>query len=272
MEQDTQPARDTERQLLAICEACGVQEHAGSEAISTPETSAKKATKADAGKKPLIRVAVVEANPLWFLGFQAVFGSQQDFELMSSSLPDIEKQQNMDLVLLGDCSSQNLSDVMTTLKSSCPGVRIIVMGSGMKDETILDAIAFGATGYVDSSASPTDFGKALRMVSQGSAWAPRRVLSMLIERTRRFPGHVGPAGPCHVPFTEREQEVLDMLVAGRSNKKISALLGIRVRTVKAHVAKLMRKAGVQNRIALSIQAIIHSKIFPASKRLAEEHN
>jgi len=65
-----------------------------------------------------------------------------------------------------------------------------------------------------------------------------------------------------VTFTDREKEVLEMLVAGQSNKEIGAPLGIRERTVKAHVAKLMRKVGVHNRIALSVHAITHSLVSP----------
>ena len=66
----------------------------------------------------------------------------------------------------------------------------------------------------------------------------------------------------HLPLyqPDREKEVLEMLVAGRSNKEIGAALGIEERTVKAHVAKLMRKVGVQNRIALSVHAITHSLV------------
>jgi len=63
-----------------------------------------------------------------------------------------------------------------------------------------------------------------------------------------------------VTFTDREKEVLELLVAGRSNKEIGAVLGIEERTVKAHVAKLMRKVGVQNRIALSVHAITHNLV------------
>ena len=61
-------------------------------------------------------------------------------------------------------------------------------------------------------------------------------------------------------FTSREREVLELLVAGRSNKEIGSPLGIGERTVKAHVAKLLRKVGVQNRIALSIYALTHSLV------------
>jgi DNA-binding NarL/FixJ family response regulator len=55
-------------------------------------------------------------------------------------------------------------------------------------------------------------------------------------------------------FTEREQEVLRLLVAAQSNREIAANLGIEERTVKAYVGRLMRKVGVENRIALSIHA------------------
>jgi len=200
----------------------------------------------------------VGSDPLQFVGFRAVFHSERDFELISSSLPDVGTQRDVDLVLLHDCSGQNLFDVMATLKSTRPNLRIIVLGSGMQDETILKAIAFGAKGYVAAGASPADFVHAIRIVSQGSVWAPRRVLSMFIERVSSDPGRIFPAG--RVTFTRREKEVLEMLVAGRSNKEIGSPLGIRERTVKAHVAKLLRKVGVQNRIALSVHALTHSLV------------
>jgi DNA-binding NarL/FixJ family response regulator len=209
-------------------------------------------------KKPVIRIAVVESDPLRFVGFRALFDSESDFELVSASLPDITALQNIDLVLLGNRSGQNLFDVMASLKATRPDFRIIVTGSGMDEETILKAIASGAKGYVDEAASPAEFVQAIRVVNQGSVWAPRRVLSMFIERVSSAPGRIFPAG--RVSFTDREKEVLEMLVAGRSNKEIGAALGIEERTVKAHVAKLMRKVGVQNRIALSVHAITHSLV------------
>jgi DNA-binding NarL/FixJ family response regulator len=63
-------------------------------------------------------------------------------------------------------------------------------------------------------------------------------------------------------LTDREREVLKMLVVVRSNKEIGGTLGIEERTVKAHVAKLLRKVGVRNRIALSVHAITHSLVSP----------
>ena len=86
------------------------------------------------------------------------------------------------------------------------------------------------------------------------------MLSTFIERVSSSTGRIVPAG--RVTFTDREQEVLELLVGGRSNKEIGAPLGIGERTVKAHVAKLLRKIGVQNRIALSVHAIAHSLVSP----------
>jgi DNA-binding NarL/FixJ family response regulator len=214
--------------------------------------------KAVLARKPVIRIAIVESDPLRFVGFRALFDSEPDFELVASSLAGIGDQQNIDLVLLGNRNGHNLFDVMASLKASRPDLRIIVTGSGIDEETILKAIAAGAKGYVDEAASATEFVQAIRIVHQGSVWAPRRVLSMFIERVSSAQGRIFPAG--RVTFTDREKEVLEMLVAGRSNKEIGSALGIEERTVKAHVAKLMRKVGVQNRIALSVHAITHSLV------------
>lgn len=209
-------------------------------------------------KKPHIRIAVVESDPLRFVGFRALFDAESDLELMSATVADLANRKDVDLVLLGSRNGQNLFDVMASLKAARPDLRIIVTGTGADDETILKAVAAGAKGYVDEAASPAEFVQAIRIVHQGSVWAPRRVLSIFIERVTSSPGRIFPAG--RVTFTDREKEVLELLVAGRSNKEIGSALGIEERTVKAHVAKLMRKVGVRNRIALSVHAITHSLV------------
>ncbi len=208
--------------------------------------------------KKKISIAVVESDPLRFIGLRSLFDSESDLELTTSTIPELVSNKDVDLVLLGSRGGQNLFDVMAGLKAARPDVRIIVTGSGADDETILKALAAGAKGHVDEAASPTEFVQAIRVVHQGSVWAPRRVMSIFIDRVTSSPGRIFPAG--RVTFTDREKEVLELLVAGRSNKEIGSVLGIEERTVKAHVAKLMRKVGVQNRIALSVHAITHSLV------------
>jgi len=205
-----------------------------------------------------MRIAVLESDPLRFVGFRALFDTESDLEILASSIPEVPSLGVVDVVLLGSRTGVNLFDTMAGLKAARPDLRIIVTGSGADGETILKALAAGALGYVDEAAAPLEFVQAIRMVSQGSVWAPRRVLSTFIERVTTSPGRIFPAG--RVSFTDREKEVLELLVAARSNKEIGSVLGIEERTVKAHVAKLMRKVGVQNRIALSVHAITHNLV------------
>ena len=209
-------------------------------------------------RKPPIHVAVVESDPLRFIGFRALFESEPDLELQAVTAAEIATRSNIDLILLGGRGSQNLFDLLAGLKASRPDLRILVTGLSADDETILKAVMAGAKGYIDEAATTAEFAQAIRTVHQGSVWAPRRVLSMFIERVSSSPGKIFPAG--HVVFTDREKEVLELLVAGHANKEIGAVLGIEERTVKAHVAKLLRKVGVDNRVTLSVHAITHSLV------------
>ena len=89
-------------------------------------------------------VAVVESDPLRFVGFRALFDSEPDLELVSASMPELGQLPNVDLILLGNRNGQNLFDIMASLKAVRPDLRIIVTGSGMDDESVLKAIAAGA--------------------------------------------------------------------------------------------------------------------------------
>jgi DNA-binding NarL/FixJ family response regulator len=208
-------------------------------------------------RKPLIRIALMESDPVRLMGYRALFESESDFDVVSARLSDIGSLESNGLVLLGNRSLQSLFDSIASMKAIRPDLRIIVTGSGT-EEMILNAIVAGAKGYVDEAALPAEFLQAVRVVSQGSVWAPRHVFTMFIERSSSAPGCMFPAG--RATLTNREKDVLELLVGGRSNREIGSPLGIQERTVKAHVAKLMRKVGVQNRIALSVHALTHSLV------------
>jgi DNA-binding NarL/FixJ family response regulator len=213
--------------------------------------------------KPKLRIAVVESDPLRLVGFHALLESESDLEMISASLPDIASQTNIDVVLIGDRPGNNLFDTMSNLKVMRPNLPIIVIGPNRDDETSLNAIASGAKGYVFDGAPPSEFAQAIRVVSQGSVWASRRVLSMFIELTITQRKRTLPGGSDTI--TDREKQVLQMLVSGFSNKEIGAPLGIAERTVKAHIAKMMRKVGVHNRIELSVHAVARALVsLPAN--------
>jgi DNA-binding NarL/FixJ family response regulator len=214
----------------------------------------KRATKAVAERS--IRVAVVENDPLRFVGFSALFEEDKGFELASFNPSSIFHAHGYDLVLIGSRTGAAMYEVMAGLKSLNPSVRIIATGTLHNEEMALRALCAGAKGYIEESSSAADFKQAIRAIHAGSVWAPSHVLSKFIERVSNVPRRGTPEQP--LVFTEREREVLHLLVSGRSNREIGEALKIEERTVKAHVAKLMRKTGVSNRIALSVHALTHS--------------
>jgi len=122
-------------------------------------------------------------------------------------------------VLLGNRGGQNLYDIMASMKAIRPDLRIIVTGSGMDDESVLKAIAAGAKGYVDEAASAAEFIQALRIVNQAQCGR----LAACFRLSSNASAHPPAASSRRrITFTDREKEVLEMLVAGRSNKEIGS--------------------------------------------------
>jgi DNA-binding NarL/FixJ family response regulator len=208
--------------------------------------------------KPMLHVALLESDPLRLVGFLDLSESESDLELISFSLSEITISESIDVVLIGDRPDQSLFDTMFHLKTVRPDLRIIVTGPSISDEIMLNAIACGAKGYVFDGAPPGEFARALRVVSQGSMWAPRRVLSMFIERSISQRKRV-PFGASDV-LSNRDKEVLTLLGSGLSNKEISVPLGIGVHTVKTHISGMMSRLGVRNRIELLACAVAHSLV------------
>jgi DNA-binding NarL/FixJ family response regulator len=215
-----------------------------------PKRSAK------ARSRRAIRIAVVDTDPLRLVGFRTLLEGEGNLIFQGCSPSSIFTTHGYDVVLIGSRIGSEMYEVMTGLKSLNPSVRIIATGNSGSDEMGLRALQAGAKGYLEESASAREFKQAIRAVHGGSVWARPQLLSKFIERVTFVPRP--PVEEQSLVFTEREREVLHLLVSGRSNREIGEVLGIEERTVKMHVASLMRKAGVSNRIALSVHALTHS--------------
>lgn len=200
-----------------------------------------------------INVAIAETDPLRLAGIRALLEPHQDLQVTALSLSEVGGMPKIDVLILGKRLNQDLSAMMQHLKMVRPGVPVLVIGPATEDQAVLEALTNGVKGYVDESAPASEFVSAIRVMNQGLVWASRRLLAKFIERsTRASKRLIG-----RTDFTNREREVLEMLVDGRSNREIAEPLGIEERTVKSHVAKLMRKVGVQNRIMLTAHAVNH---------------
>jgi DNA-binding NarL/FixJ family response regulator len=203
-----------------------------------------------------LRVALLETEPVRAQGFVSLFQEHPRIEFVPMNLPDLLADHEYTLALVGLHGDQLTPTLLGTIRGLRPDLRLVVMGPEEDDEVILAAIGAGAKAYLQANATPAQVEQAIDIVSQGSIWAPRRLLSLFVDRVTR-PAPRPPAQTA-VHFTAREKEVLRLLISARSNREIAKNLGIEERTVKAHVAKLMRKVGVENRIALSIHAITNA--------------
>ncbi len=114
--------------------------------------------------------------------------------IRACTVPSILSSPEDDVILMTSSGGAAFYAAMSALKAVRPSVRIIVTGAGTSDEEILRAIAAGAKGYIAEDATPEEFTQAIRVVHSGSVWAPRRVLSMFIERATASPRRVLPAG------------------------------------------------------------------------------
>jgi DNA-binding NarL/FixJ family response regulator len=205
----------------------------------------------------VIGIAIIEDDPIRLVGLRSILDAIPSFRLIATSVSLIATDPRVDVVLLRNSGIMFLENI-AEWRVLRPDLKVVVTGTGADDQTIMNAIAAGAKAYVEEAAPIPEFVKAINAVFRGSVWISRRIMSMVIDRSAGLLGR-NPQ-PCGFRITSREIQVLEMLVEGRSNKEIGNPLGIKERTVKAYLARLMHKVGVNNRIALSVHAIRHSLV------------
>jgi DNA-binding NarL/FixJ family response regulator len=157
------------------------------------------------------------------------------------------------LILIDSSCTDHIFELLATFRRVRPQLKLIVLGLEEEHGHIQQIIGAGANGYLAHTAKESEIRLAIDIVQDGSIWAPRKVLARLLQTS--VDASVRPKTALAPKFTEREQQVLRLLIAGQPNRVIASELGIDLITVKAHVGRLMRKVGVANRIELSVQAV-----------------
>lgn len=204
-----------------------------------------------------IRVGVVASEPMRLEGLISIFDSNPRSEtnpLVAVVAPLEEHLDNTAIeYLIIDWDSSRRLGILEGIRRKRPNLRMVVIGPENSDQIVMDTIIAGARAYLDLGAGPRMVRQALDVVIAGSIWAPRKLLSKLIDRL--LSGDETNLTSNRPRLTSREEQVLQLLLLARSNREIALELGIEERTVKAHVGKLMRKVGAENRIELSMRAI-----------------
>lgn len=203
------------------------------------------------------RIGLIATDPLRIIGLQAMF-SESDAEVIPLSVPGALDESCASLIFIDATCTDHLFELLATFHRARPRLRLIVIGVQEDHKYIQRVIGAGAKGYLTHTAKLSEIRLAIEIVQDDSLWAPRKVLARLLESSTADTA-IGNA--VSVPkFTEREGQVLRLLVAGSPNREIARALGIDAVTVKAHVGRIMRKVGVENRIALTVETL-HRKLL-----------
>lgn len=203
--------------------------------------------------KPRIAIAVLGYDPLRLVGLRAIFEAEPEFSIHEIDLKRLNQSASSDVVLLGAYDVPSVYETVAALRGLRRDARIILSSPSSSEDTMLRALSSGVRGYLDEAAPPEVYKQAIRVVYSGSMWMPRRVMAKFIEHVTATPSKSTLEYSAHLSY--REKQVLELLVIGRTNREIGVELGIQERSVKAHITRLMQKAGVANRTALSVHAL-----------------
>jgi two-component system NarL family response regulator len=199
-----------------------------------------------------IRVLVVDDHPPMRIGLVALIKSQPGMDVIAEASDGEEAIEVYDDVLpdivLMDLRMPGMGGVeaILAIRKKHPEARVIVLSTYDLDEDIHRAIQSGAKSYLLKDMPTEEIASSIRWVHAGGDTSlPPQVAERLTERSQRQ------------QLTERERDVLEALIKGRSNKEIASSLFISEDTVKSHLKTLFAKLRVRDRTEAAVEAIRH---------------
>jgi len=205
-----------------------------------------------------VHIGLVSDEPIRVEGLKSIFDQPAKDGAaplipLAGTLREMLALPSLEYLVVDMHAVQGGVQILDSIRHERPSLKLIVIGPEGNDELVMESIIAGARAYLDLTADTAIVRQAIEVVTSGSIWAPRRLLSKLVDRLLKVPDSSLINGALHL--TTREREVLDLILLARSNREIARQLGIEERTVKSHVGRLMRKTGADNRIELSMRAM-----------------
>jgi DNA-binding NarL/FixJ family response regulator len=170
-------------------------------------------------------------------------------------------------VVLMDIRMPVLDGIEATrrIASTSPATRVVILTTFGLDTYVYEALQAGASGFMLKDAPPEEIVAAIRLVANGEALlAPAVTRSVIEEFVRRDRPPPPSPPPALQELTPREREVLDLLAEGLSNPEICARLVISEATAKTHVARILQKLGLRDRVQAVIYAYESGLVRPGA--------
>jgi DNA-binding NarL/FixJ family response regulator len=203
----------------------------------------------------LIKVALADDQALVRTGFRMIVQSQPDMTVVGEAADgkeaiELVRRERPDVVLM-DIRMPHVDGIQATREVA--GIaRVVILTTFELDEYVFDALAAGASAFLLKAAPPEDLIKAIRVVAQGEALLAPSVTKRLIEEFARRPEPRARRARELETLTDREREVLIEVARGYTNAEIAARLHVSETTIKTHVAHLLDKLALRDRV----QAVI----------------
>ena len=156
-------------------------------------------------------------------------------------------------ILLLDIRMPGLSGLVALPKihAKSPQTKVLILSGLSGEETVAQALLYGAKGYITKAGTPLELVRAIRAVHSEEIWADRRVVAQALESLLGKVNRLhGAADEGAERLTDREREVLRWGAKGLTNKEIASQLGISEKTVKTHLSHIFAKLKVTRRVQL----------------------
>ncbi|TMD95719.1 MAG: response regulator transcription factor [Chloroflexi bacterium] len=205
----------------------------------------------------MIRVVIADDQALIRAGFRMIVQTQPDMQVAGEAgdgqeAVELVRRERPDVVLM-DIRMPRLDGIRATREVA--GIaRVVILTTFELDEYVFDALAAGASAFLLKAAPPEDLIRAIRVVAGGEALLAPSVTKRLIEEFAKRPEPAKRKTRELESLTEREAEVLKEVARGLTNAEIAARLHVSETTVKTHVAHLLDKLELRDRVQAVILA------------------
>jgi DNA-binding NarL/FixJ family response regulator len=205
----------------------------------------------------VIRVALADDQALVRAGFRMIVESQPDMRVAGEAADgqaavDLIRREKPDIALM-DIRMPHMDGLEAT-RQVMGMTRVVILTTYELDEYVFDALSAGASGFLLKAAPPEDLIRAIRVVASGDALLAPSVTRRLIQEFAKRPEPQARKAKELETLTDREREVLREVARGLTNAEIAARLHVAETTVKTHVAHLLDKLELRDRVQAVILA------------------
>ena len=205
-------------------------------------------------------ILIIDDHPLFRKGVQQLLSMDEQYEIVGEAADGVTglamiESLAPDMVLL-DLNMEVMSglDVLEEIKKRELDTEVVIMTVSNQDSDVARAIHLGADGYLLKDMEPEDILLKLGQVAEGSVVMDENI-SMLLANMLKSGSHFTTLE--NVKLTQRETEIMGLLVVGMNNKLMARELNISDGTVKVHIKNILRKTKVNSRLEAAVWAINH---------------